>query len=78
MILGLLDDEPPRPRKKKQRPDLISLTDDALVDKRAAGELLNLSRSTVRRWQKSGKLPPLVHGRYRLGDLRAIARGQTP
>jgi hypothetical protein len=54
-----------------------SLPDDAVIPRRVAAQILNLSERTIRRLYPVVKLSPNRRG-VRVGDIRAIARGQPP
>ena len=58
------------------------LSDDDLVTPARAAQMLGVSVTTIRDYAKAGLLPavnlPTGHRRYRVGVLRAIARGEVP
>jgi DNA repair protein RadD len=54
----------------------------ALLNIQEAAEVLNVSVSTLRRWDREGKLPALRPGgarliRYRPADLHAFTQGES-
>ena len=78
---------PKKPRKKKARaPDIREtfdkLADNAMIDDRQLGELTVKGTSTIKRYRRQGKLPPVVmiggHPRHLVGRIRQWLHNETP
>jgi hypothetical protein len=71
-------------RRKQREPDIRvvfdRLSDDVLIDDSQFAAVANVAPSTIKRWRREGKTPPvvLINGRprHRVGNARLWLRGR--
>jgi hypothetical protein len=71
-------------RRKQHRPDIQlifdDLSDDVLIDDGQFAAVADVAPSTIKRWRREGKTPPVVmlngRPRHRVGNVRPWLRGR--
>jgi hypothetical protein len=72
-------------RRKQREPDIRlifdRLSEDVLIDDGQFAAVADVAPSTIKRWRREGKTPPVImlngRPRHRVGDARPWLRGRA-